>query len=154
MNAARVSLLSVWISTISHHMSRKLTSLQSVAVEVHGMSFMKSFGNVNYFVLCHRLKTPESIPSFGDTKNQRLRSRIWRRNILIIISLKSVPCIDCTRIYLPRQMDFDHVRDVKITNISNLVHHSSKKQLLEEIAKCEVVCAVCHRIRTHGRKHR
>jgi hypothetical protein len=48
----------------------------------------------------------------------------------------------------------DHVKGVKISNISNLIHHGSKKQLLEEILKCELVCALCHRIRTHDRKHK
>ena len=28
----------------------------------------------------------------------------------------------------------------------------SKKKLMEEIAKCEVVCSNCHRIRTHVRR--
>ena len=47
-------------------------------------------------------------------------------------------------------MDFDHVAD-KTALISRLVTQSSTERLLAEIAKCQVVRANCHRIRTQGR---
>jgi hypothetical protein len=53
-------------------------------------------------------------------------------------------------------MDFDHREgELKTDNVANLVAspHSMKK-LLEEIAKCDLVCANCHRIRTHARRHK
>jgi len=49
-------------------------------------------------------------------------------------------------------MDFDHVRGRKHKNVMELVPTLSKKKIDEEIAKCEVVCSNCHRIRTHMRK--
>ncbi len=46
-------------------------------------------------------------------------------------------------------MDFDHVRGRKLMNIGRAVGGNvSITKILAEIAKCEVVCAVCHRIRT------
>jgi hypothetical protein len=33
-----------------------------------------------------------------------------------------------------------------------LIPTLSKKKIDEEIAKCEIVCSNCHRIRTHQRK--
>ena len=102
-------------------------------------------------VLCHRLKSQKSVYFPNKTRSQRIHFRTWTRNTTILKSLKSAPCLDCDKTFDPIQMDFDHVRGTKIDNISNLVHHSSRKQLLEEIAKCELVCASCHRIRTHGR---
>ena len=50
-------------------------------------------------------------------------------------------------------MDFDH-RDpsTKIDKVCAFVFKGSKRLLLEEIAKCDVVCANCHKIRTHIRK--
>ena len=48
-------------------------------------------------------------------------------------------------------LDFDHIRDKKY-NISRMIHDGfSWKSIKKEIEKCEVVCANCHRIRTHNR---
>ena len=49
-------------------------------------------------------------------------------------------------------MDFDHVRGQKHANVMELIKSLSKKKIDEEIAKCEIVCSNCHRIRTHMRK--
>jgi lysyl-tRNA synthetase class I len=49
-------------------------------------------------------------------------------------------------------MDFDHVRGKKHKNVMELIPTLSKKKIDEEIAKCEIVCSNCHRIRTHMRK--
>jgi hypothetical protein len=69
----------------------------------------------------------------------------------VIDEAKSVPCTDCRQSYPPYVMDFDHVRGEKYANIADMVvKQVSLKRLLEEIAKCEVVCANCHRERTHG----
>ena len=49
-------------------------------------------------------------------------------------------------------MDFDH-RDPEIKNrtVSALPRLNSWKKLLEETAKCDVVCANCHRVCTFQR---
>jgi len=62
------------------------------------------------------------------------------------------PCVDCKVQYPYYVMDFDHVRGRKHKNVMELVPTLSKKKIDEEIAKCEVVCSNCHRIRTHLRK--
>jgi hypothetical protein len=49
-------------------------------------------------------------------------------------------------------MDFDHVRGKKLYEIGSSIGCMNAQQLLAEIAKCEVVCANCHRMRTHTRK--
>jgi hypothetical protein len=62
------------------------------------------------------------------------------------------PCADC-KIHFPYYvMDFDHVRGRKQKNVMELIPTLSKKKIDEEIAKCEVVCSNCHRVRTHMRK--
>jgi hypothetical protein len=53
-------------------------------------------------------------------------------------------------------MDLDHVRGTKEFKISEAVHHAygaSFERLYAEIAKCEVVCANCHRLRTDRAIH-
>jgi len=62
------------------------------------------------------------------------------------------PCVDCGINYPYYVMDFDHVRGQKHANVMELVSTLSKKRIDEEIAKCEIVCSNCHRIRTHMRK--
>jgi len=62
------------------------------------------------------------------------------------------PCVDCGINYPYYVMDFDHVRGVKHANVMELVSTLSKKRIDQEIAKCEIVCSNCHRIRTHIRK--
>lgn len=60
-------------------------------------------------------------------------------------------CMDCKGKFPYFVLDFDH-RDPsqKIANI-NVVHsRSGWKAVWEEIDKCDVVCANCHRIRTHS----
>lgn len=62
------------------------------------------------------------------------------------------PCMDCGIKYPYYVMDFDHVRGQKQKNVMELIPTLSKKKIDEEIAKCEIVCSNCHRIRTHMRK--
>ena len=62
------------------------------------------------------------------------------------------PCVDCGINYPYYVMDFDHVRGIKHANVMELVSTLSKKRIDQEIAKCEIVCSNCHRIRTHMRR--
>ena len=64
----------------------------------------------------------------------------------------STPCVDCRINYPYYVMDFDHVRGTKQANVAELINTLSKKKIDLEIAKCEIVCSNCHRIRTHHRK--
>lgn len=64
----------------------------------------------------------------------------------------SHPCRDCHVQYVPHVMEFDHVRGTKHANIADLVSGAvGLKTLLDEMDKCEVVCANCHRVRTQRR---
>jgi hypothetical protein len=49
-------------------------------------------------------------------------------------------------------MDFDHRPDeAKLFTISHGKGQYGEEKILAEIAKCDVVCANCHRLRTFGR---
>jgi hypothetical protein len=52
----------------------------------------------------------------------------------------------------PHVMDFDHVRGKKTKNLSAMVSHFGMEAIKAEIAKCDVVCANCHRERTFHRQ--
>jgi len=60
------------------------------------------------------------------------------------------PCADCELNYPYYVMDFDHLED-KINSISFLSGSGRIGALKKEIKKCEIVCANCHRQRTHDR---
>lgn len=77
-------------------------------------------------------------------------SRQKRKNVVIEIK-ESTPCADCGNYYPHYVMDFDH-RDpsIKTMNVSRMVSLRGVETILEEIAKCDLVCANCHRERTFG----
>lgn len=81
------------------------------------------------------------------------RAGTWRdalreRNKQIVREAKAVPCADCGLSFPAVCMDFDHAGAEKNGTIADLAHHVSTARLLAEIARCEVVCACCHRLRS------
>jgi ribosomal protein L44E len=71
-----------------------------------------------------------------------------RRAMLNRIKLER-GCADCGYNAHAVALDFDHIGE-KSADVSQL-YVRSLTRLLDEIAKCEVVCANCHRIRTAQR---
>lgn len=80
------------------------------------------------------------------------KKRIRERNQAILLDLlKSKCCSDCgTNDY--RVFEFDHIEGNKINDVSQLVAEGYSWGVIQnEINKCEIVCANCHRIRTFTR---
>lgn len=65
--------------------------------------------------------------------------------------LKSKPCTDCGISYPPYVMQWDHINDDKVAGVAVLMLTASWQTVLDEVAKCELVCANCHCIRTNTR---
>jgi hypothetical protein len=65
-----------------------------------------------------------------------------------IDEIKRKPCTDCGDSFPPAAMTFDHVRGTKVRKISQMLASYSKEVILAELAKCELVCANCHAIRS------
>ena len=82
-------------------------------------------------------------------KRERLQSLIaWMRELK-----SSQPCTDCGGWFDPAAMTFDHLPGTsKRSEISTLLYSGYRKVLLDEIAKCELVCANCHAVRTFMRE--
>ncbi len=71
-----------------------------------------------------------------------------RQSLLVWAYLKVNPCNTCGETD-PVVLEFDHrLPKDKFKNISSMVGKVSEKRLLDEIAKCDVLCANCHRRRT------
>ena len=86
--------------------------------------------------------------------NARTRPTARERRTEFVRALKDKPCVDCGGIFPSCAMDFDH-RDPsrKIANVSKLAHSAeAQDKILREIAKCDLVCANCHRVRTYNRQ--
>ena len=76
------------------------------------------------------------------------RPEIAARIRLILLEAKGRPCADCDIQYPPCVMEFDHVHGEKKFKLAVAsCGRRSFKQVEEEIAKCNVVCANCHRLR-------
>jgi hypothetical protein len=79
------------------------------------------------------------------TKRYRDKAREY-----IVRYKESNPCADCNSYFPYYVMDFDHLPEhIKEFQISS---GQSLQRKLREMVKCELVCANCHRIRTHNRR--
>lgn len=78
----------------------------------------------------------------------RKRKAIQKNRGRVLEYFLSHPCIDCGE-GDPLVLEFDHVRGVKKGDVCTLLaHNTGWARLEEEIGKCEVRCANCHRRKT------
>lgn len=105
-------------------------------------------------VECFTLHRPGNSPeSYRNRRCNPCRARrqsgsdLARRKKAMVEAAKSRPCADCGKQWPLIAMDFDHVRGVKKYTIGTAWRWAPEDALLEEIAKCDVVCACCHRVR-------
>jgi hypothetical protein len=97
----------------------------------------------------HYLRNKEKmkLKAIANNKLARMRNKEFIENYLL-----SHPCVDCGNNNII-VLEFDHVRDQKLYNVSDMVFRSfSLKTIQKEIDKCEIRCANCHRIVTHNRR--
>ena len=81
-----------------------------------------------------------------DAEAERKRARAQVRTEWLIAFFEESPCVDCGE-RDPVVLEFDHLRDKRF-EITNQFASRNWQEILDEIAKCEVVCANCHRRRT------
>ena len=63
------------------------------------------------------------------------------------------PCADCGGMFHPSAMQWDHRPGVEKVDDVSRMYGLSRERVLEEIAKCDLVCANCHAVRTHDRNN-
>jgi hypothetical protein len=113
-----------------------------------------------------RANTPE-----GKEKKREDQKRYYQRNKSSYIAKNKVKraeikdflrkykefkgCGDCSGKFPFYILDFDH-RDPAMKRFSpaKMAHNNSWTAMVEEIAKCDVLCANCHRERTYKDGHR
>jgi hypothetical protein len=108
---------------------------------------------------CHRVRTREQhrirpacrVPGVSRRLDEKRAQ--WRRQAAMLDRLRDVPCADCGGRFQSCSMDFDH-RDPrqKHSPVPAMIGRAGDARILAEVAKCDIVCANCHRTRTHERR--
>jgi hypothetical protein len=94
---------------------------------------------------CHRKKHASvRLPADGYHRERVGKNIKWLREFK-----RKLSCVDCG-IKDEFVLDFHHLRDKDDTICRLAGNGCSVERLLEEIAKCEVICANCHRKRHNG----
>lgn len=90
----------------------------------------------------------------SNKKQIKAQKKIWRGETKVWYnSLKSGPCADCGGRFHAEAMHWDHLPEFKKNNcLSILLRKHNKSGIVEEIKKCELVCANCHAVRTFNRR--
>lgn len=86
-------------------------------------------------------------PRYAEAKREDVRQhRMKHRSALATWKLDK-GCADCGYNKDPVALDFDHINGGKVASPSQMIG-GSLDRLIDELEKCEVVCANCHRIRS------
>ena len=94
----------------------------------------------------------KSNPSIADKNRENSRKRLNEFRELMGLA-KDQPCKDCGIKYPEFVMEFDHLPQFKKEFNISCGAFKNPDQLREEMLKCELVCANCHKIRTHTRRN-
>lgn len=106
----------------------------------HCRDCMRKFNRESY-----ERRSPErkqQVREEQERKKQEARQFVWDY-------LSTHPCVDCGESN-PVVLEFDHVRGRKTKAVSDMVRGGfSLARIQQEISRCEIRCANCHRIKTH-----
>jgi len=107
---------------------------------------------------CHRLRTQQRhaarpVAISGSSRSLARKREAWRAQAHLLNRLRDRPCADCGGSFAPCAMDFDH-RDPssKRSAVTRMIGRAGTARILDEVAKCDIVCANCHRLRTFVRR--
>jgi hypothetical protein len=107
--------------------------------------------------VCQQWASKNWYARLSRNRKQTIKDSVKRRTRLLLEfahTFKSGPCNDCGRSFHPWQMDFDHRPGEKKEFSIGQAHTRgiSQERIVREIAKCDLVCACCHRHRTYLRR--
>jgi hypothetical protein len=107
---------------------------------------------------CHRIRTWQrhrQRPQIAAGRSRYLdrKRKNWREQAAMLDRCRAQACADCRRAFPPCAMDFDH-RDpaTKRAAVTRMIGRAGTQRILDEVAKCDIVCANCHRLRTFRRR--
>lgn len=88
-------------------------------------------------------KDPTAAASYKREKRQKIKKWVDEYKL-------AKGCVDCGYRLHAAALEFDHILPVKHGRVAALTAHGMRI-VLEEIERCEVRCANCHRIKTKER---
>ena len=123
------------------------------SLEEFGNNKSKKDGKQPYCKVCGRETDRKHYKNNSDRRSkirQSNKNAISRNRQFVLDYLSTHYCIDCGESD-PIVLEFDHLKD-KRKEVSKMVYEAySIIQIENEIAKCEVRCANCHRRKTFER---
>ena len=97
---------------------------------------------------------PEKI-DYRFTEARRLRNnymtsqRQARRKRLLSLIKSAIGCVNCGYDEYPEALQFDHVSGEKTGSLGSMATHSMKV-IMDEVEKCQILCANCHMVKTYA----
>lgn len=90
-------------------------------------------------------------PSNTPERRRQYSRDAWAKFTALVREAKNKPCADCGQRFPFYVMEFDHrPEETKHFSLGKRGTRGRQK-VLDEIAKCDVVCANCHHIRSYQR---
>lgn len=91
---------------------------------------------------------------YADPEQRRQWFRERRHEMRTMIDeAKNKACVVCGIQFHFAAMQFDHVRGVKKFDMAYALSAAkSLEALVDEIAKCDVICANCHAVKSHNQR--
>lgn len=98
------------------------------------------------------MTSPEASRAHYEANRQQVKDAArlsYERKKAWVAALKEAsPCVDCGVSYPARVMHYHHVDpSTKAHGISHLARNAGRRRILDEIAKCVLLCANCHALR-------
>lgn len=80
------------------------------------------------------------------------RQLVYRQNKKRILDAykRICGCIVCRRNSPPECLDFHHINNAKVKDVSKFMKQGSYDKMINEIGKCVVLCSNCHRLVHNG----
>jgi len=134
----------------AHLMSRDklIAEIEKCDIVCANCHALRTFANL---MERRRRSTPDEWAPGKSPRIAGQRAR-WRANAAMLSEIRDVPCADCGRRFPPCVMQFDH-RDqtTKSYDVTRMLMRG-RPVILAEVAKCDIVCTNCHRVRTYERR--
>lgn len=113
-------------------------------------------GQFSYCAACRRAYDRRYYAERGRAaRRDRQRARRAKAQRWLDSMKEGAPCTDCTLSFPAWVMHWDHLPGFeKVGEIANLATRRTRSVVLEELKKCELMCANCHVMRTVSRARR
>lgn len=113
----------------------------------------KSYRQIQAILGCSKGTIAYHLGPGQKDKTKDRTNRIRTKQSRYLWELKeSSGCVDCREKYPHYMLEFDHLPGhQKLGSPTDMARNYNMQKALEEVTKCDIVCANCHKIRTWQR---